>query len=408
MHLIWEGDLKDIIDTLKLCSIIERIHSWAMNHLRPWISSCIDQWGRVGTEVLRVQTCAPPDCPSRSTSNLSIPSSTSLESPVSAASIETAICVQGTAPKESVEWRDPESLIGQAHDHQHRSLSNARAFNNRSRDHRVSTSFSIETQEPAALTVTPEKRPVLTQEPKMPGSFPTFDVQDFDGSYSPQDTTFKQYERETLLKPQEIRDISDLNARLARMNFEPPLTPPDSTQRVQKPKAYPPLPRDSTLVDPRNRQHGQVKEGLLSVEISQAASPHRRRNSMGTTPTPASKASKGSVQQGVLLRADYQEIEADEEFPSNNEAHTPSIESRHGSLPRKIRTPKSRKHQTNRDHASANPAAMPMRGDAPVSTKMRHNYMYQRLSLEDPFTAQNQRASVTAIEDDDLHRDPSL
>lgn len=35
-----------MVDSIKLCIIIENLHFWAINHLRPWLSSCIDQWRR--------------------------------------------------------------------------------------------------------------------------------------------------------------------------------------------------------------------------------------------------------------------------------------------------------------------------------------------------------------------------
>ena len=46
MQCIWEGSLYNVLDNIKLCVIIENLHFWAMNHLRPWLSSCIDQWKR--------------------------------------------------------------------------------------------------------------------------------------------------------------------------------------------------------------------------------------------------------------------------------------------------------------------------------------------------------------------------
>ncbi|KAF1966081.1 hypothetical protein BU23DRAFT_603781 [Bimuria novae-zelandiae CBS 107.79] len=46
MRCIWEGSLRNILDNVKLCVIIENLHFWAMNHLRPWLTSCIDQWRR--------------------------------------------------------------------------------------------------------------------------------------------------------------------------------------------------------------------------------------------------------------------------------------------------------------------------------------------------------------------------
>lgn len=47
MQCIWEGSLKSVLDNIMLSIIIERVHFWAMNHLRPWLSSCIDQWNRM-------------------------------------------------------------------------------------------------------------------------------------------------------------------------------------------------------------------------------------------------------------------------------------------------------------------------------------------------------------------------
>ena len=46
MRCIWQGSLTDIVDNIKLCVILERLQFWAINHLRPWLSSCIDQWRR--------------------------------------------------------------------------------------------------------------------------------------------------------------------------------------------------------------------------------------------------------------------------------------------------------------------------------------------------------------------------
>ncbi|KAF2133831.1 hypothetical protein P153DRAFT_392475 [Dothidotthia symphoricarpi CBS 119687] len=46
MRCIWEGSLHNVVDNVKLCVIIENLHFWALNHLRPWLSSCIDQWRR--------------------------------------------------------------------------------------------------------------------------------------------------------------------------------------------------------------------------------------------------------------------------------------------------------------------------------------------------------------------------
>jgi hypothetical protein len=46
MRCIWEGNLQDAVDNIKLCVIIKNLHFWAMNHLRSWLSSCIDRWRR--------------------------------------------------------------------------------------------------------------------------------------------------------------------------------------------------------------------------------------------------------------------------------------------------------------------------------------------------------------------------
>lgn len=46
MRCIWTGSLHNVLDNIKLCVIIENLHFWAMNHLRPWLSGCIDQWKR--------------------------------------------------------------------------------------------------------------------------------------------------------------------------------------------------------------------------------------------------------------------------------------------------------------------------------------------------------------------------
>lgn len=43
---MWQGSLFNVIDNIKLCLILERLHFWAMNYLRPWLSGCIDQWRR--------------------------------------------------------------------------------------------------------------------------------------------------------------------------------------------------------------------------------------------------------------------------------------------------------------------------------------------------------------------------
>ncbi|ORX99675.1 hypothetical protein BCR34DRAFT_668413 [Clohesyomyces aquaticus] len=51
MRCIWKGDLSIIVDNIKLCVVIENLHFWAMNHLRPWLSSCVDQWRRSIAEV---------------------------------------------------------------------------------------------------------------------------------------------------------------------------------------------------------------------------------------------------------------------------------------------------------------------------------------------------------------------
>lgn len=51
MRCIWEGDLRRVVDNVKLCVIIENLHFWAMNHLRPWLSSCVDQWRRSIAEM---------------------------------------------------------------------------------------------------------------------------------------------------------------------------------------------------------------------------------------------------------------------------------------------------------------------------------------------------------------------
>ena len=44
MHRIWQGDLQNMIDALEFLSIVEKAHLWAVVHLRPWISNCIDEW----------------------------------------------------------------------------------------------------------------------------------------------------------------------------------------------------------------------------------------------------------------------------------------------------------------------------------------------------------------------------
>jgi hypothetical protein len=44
MSLIWEGDLADMMDILKLQAILENIHLWATRSLKPLLSTYIDQW----------------------------------------------------------------------------------------------------------------------------------------------------------------------------------------------------------------------------------------------------------------------------------------------------------------------------------------------------------------------------
>ena len=41
---IWKGQLTNVVHNVELCWIIERLHRWAIHHLRPWLSSCIDAW----------------------------------------------------------------------------------------------------------------------------------------------------------------------------------------------------------------------------------------------------------------------------------------------------------------------------------------------------------------------------
>ncbi|KAF2686557.1 hypothetical protein K458DRAFT_415905 [Lentithecium fluviatile CBS 122367] len=56
MRCIWEGDLRVVLDNVKLCVIIENLHFWAMNYLRPWLSSCVDQWRRSIAEMEDVES----------------------------------------------------------------------------------------------------------------------------------------------------------------------------------------------------------------------------------------------------------------------------------------------------------------------------------------------------------------
>lgn len=44
MHCIWEGDLRRIWDTVRLCRIIENFHYWTVTHYRAWVSSCLSRW----------------------------------------------------------------------------------------------------------------------------------------------------------------------------------------------------------------------------------------------------------------------------------------------------------------------------------------------------------------------------
>ncbi|KAF2676867.1 hypothetical protein K458DRAFT_424366 [Lentithecium fluviatile CBS 122367] len=46
MQCIWRGSLRSVIDNVMLSVIIDRVHFWAMNHLKPWLSSCVDRWAR--------------------------------------------------------------------------------------------------------------------------------------------------------------------------------------------------------------------------------------------------------------------------------------------------------------------------------------------------------------------------
>ncbi|KAJ4349492.1 uncharacterized protein N0V89_008108 [Didymosphaeria variabile] len=55
MRCIWKGSLKNVLDNIKLCVIIENLHFWAMNHLRPWLSGCIDQWRRSTDEADKME-----------------------------------------------------------------------------------------------------------------------------------------------------------------------------------------------------------------------------------------------------------------------------------------------------------------------------------------------------------------
>lgn len=47
MDCIWQGSLSSVLDNVMLSIIIDKVHFWAMNHLRPWLSSCIDRWRRM-------------------------------------------------------------------------------------------------------------------------------------------------------------------------------------------------------------------------------------------------------------------------------------------------------------------------------------------------------------------------
>ena len=42
MRCLWKGSLLNIVDNIKLCAIVDRLHFWAINYLRPWLSGCID------------------------------------------------------------------------------------------------------------------------------------------------------------------------------------------------------------------------------------------------------------------------------------------------------------------------------------------------------------------------------
>jgi nucleosome binding factor SPN SPT16 subunit len=53
MQCIWRGNLLNTLDNVMLSIIIDRVHFWAMNHLKPWLSSCIDRWDRIVEEGLK-------------------------------------------------------------------------------------------------------------------------------------------------------------------------------------------------------------------------------------------------------------------------------------------------------------------------------------------------------------------
>jgi hypothetical protein len=61
MQCIWKGSLRNVLDNIKLCVIIENLHLWAMNHLRPWLSSCIDQWKRSIDDFQAEDNCYKPE-----------------------------------------------------------------------------------------------------------------------------------------------------------------------------------------------------------------------------------------------------------------------------------------------------------------------------------------------------------
>lgn len=44
MRCIWQGDLREVWQSMQLCCIIEHLRHWTLRHFRPWVSSCLDQW----------------------------------------------------------------------------------------------------------------------------------------------------------------------------------------------------------------------------------------------------------------------------------------------------------------------------------------------------------------------------
>lgn len=44
MQCIWSGDIRQVSDATKLCSIVDKVAEWFFYIYRPWVSACLDQW----------------------------------------------------------------------------------------------------------------------------------------------------------------------------------------------------------------------------------------------------------------------------------------------------------------------------------------------------------------------------